>query len=418
MTTPRIELRPLRAGLTAGQTTTLTLLIRVHPAPVTTQVSQRPPLNLAFVIDRSGSMSGLPLQMAKQAAIAAVRQARPDDRVSVVAFDDRVDVIVPSQLATSREAVIQAIGTIDDRGSTNLHGGWLEGATQVAQHLTPGALNRVILLSDGQANVGVTDRREIARQVRGLTERGISTTTIGLGSHYDEELLLAIANAGDGNFEHVEDPSRLPTFFEEELQGLTRTTGRIVSLGLEPNPEHGVLVSDVLNDFERNSFGRLQLPNLVGGQPVDVLATLTVPPQPQRGGQTVGVTRVRLAWTGTDGARRKLRAQLDLPVMAADAYHTLQEDPAVLEAQALLQAARYKREAVEAIDRGDRTTARQRYRDIHGVMMSAPLPAPMLAQEVEDLRLLDKALDAGDSALSRKRAVSQANNRARSKHRE
>jgi Ca-activated chloride channel family protein len=418
MTTPRIELCPLRSALPASQTTQLTLLIRVHPAPVTNQVAQRPPLNLAFVIDRSGSMSGLPLQMAKQAAIAAVGQARPEDRVSVVAFADTVEVVVPSQTVTSRDAIIRAIEMIRTQGMTNLHGGWLEGATQVAQRLTPGALNRVIVLSDGQTNVGVTDRHEIAGQVRGLTARGISTTTIGLGDHYDEELLLAIANAGDGNFEHVENPSRLPTFFEEELQGLTRTSGRMVSLGLEPNPERGVRVSDVLNDFERNSFGRLQLPNLVGGGPVDVVVTLTVPAQVERSGQTLGVTRVRLAWTGTDGTRHKLRAQLDLPVMMADAYHALQEDPAVLEAQALLQAARYKRQAVDAMDRGDRTTARQRFQDIHGVVMAAPMAAPMQAREVEDLRLLNEAMDAGNSALSRKRAVSQANDRARSKQRE
>ncbi|MFC4640203.1 vWA domain-containing protein [Deinococcus hohokamensis] len=418
MTTPRIELRPIRFALIASQTTQLTLLIRVHPAPTASQVTQRPVLNLAFVIDRSGSMSGEPLEMAKQAAIAAVRQMRADDRVSVVAFGSAVEVVVPSQPVGSRDGVVRAIETIGTSGMTNLHGGWLEGATQVAQHLTPGALNRVILLSDGQTNEGITDPHEIARHVRGLTERGISTTAIGLGSHYDEELLLAIANAGNGNFEHVEDASRLPTFFEEELQGLTRTTGRMVSLGLEPNPEFGVRVTDVLNAFERNEFGRLQLPNLVDGQPVDVVVTLNVPAQDQRAGQPQGVTRVRLAWTGTDGQRHKVRAQLDLPVLDAPAYQALPEDSDVLEAQALLQAARLKREAVAAMDRGDREGAQQSVRSIRGVMAAAPMSAPMLAQEVEDLRLLDEALDTGDVALSRKRAVSQAYARAYSKRRE
>ncbi len=418
MTTPRIEFRSLRPALLAGHTTTLTLLIRVHPAPTSGQTTRRPPLNLAFVIDRSGSMSGTPLQMARQAAVAAVRQMRPDDRVSVVAFDQQVDVIVPSQPVTDREAIIRAIDGIDDRGSTDLHSGWLEGATQVAQHLTPGALNRVIILSDGQANAGVTDRGEIARDVRGLTERGISTTAIGLGAHYDEELLLAIADAGDGNFEHVEDPARLPTFFEEELQGLTRTTGRMVSLGLEPNPEFGVQVQDVLTALTRNTYGRLQLPNLVDGRAVEVVVTLTVPAPAQPAGRTLGVTRVRLAWTGTDGKRQTRRAQLDLPLLDAAAYEALPEDPAVLEAQALQQAARLKREAVSAMDRGDLFAAQEHLRSVQGLIASAPMSAEVLHHELQDLQAVAGAMASGDAALSRKRALSQVDARTRSKRRQ
>ncbi|MVN88508.1 VWA domain-containing protein [Deinococcus sp. HMF7620] len=417
MTTPRIELRPLRSGLVVNQAIHLPLLIRLHPAPVAPQVATRPPLNLAFVIDRSGSMSGMPLDMARQAALAAVRQLRPADRVSVVAFDDQVDVVVPSQPVVNREAIIQAIRAIEDRGSTNLHGGWLEGATQVAQYLTSGALNRVILLSDGQANVGLTDRDDVAAQVRGLTERGISTSAIGLGAHYDEELLLAVATAGDGNFEHVEDPSRLPTLFEEELLGLTRTTGRLVSLGLEPNPAHGVTVMGLLNAFDQNAYGRFQVPNLVGGQAIDVVVTLNIPAQAQVG-QALGVTRVRLAWTGQDSQRHTLRTQLNLPVVSAEEDRTLSDDPVVLEVQALLTAARLKREAVDALDRGDQASARRRVDEAYQAVMAAPMAPGVRLQEVEDFGALSAAMDAGDGALSRKRAVSQAHARTHSKRRE
>ncbi|UBV44097.1 VWA domain-containing protein (plasmid) [Deinococcus taeanensis] len=417
MTAPRIEVRPLRPALHAEQTTTLTLLIRIHPAPVAAQAA-RPDLNIALVIDRSGSMGGRPLHMAREAAVAAVRQARPTDRLSVVAFDDHVDVVVPSQLVGDGEAIIRAIRTIDARGSTNLHGGWLEGATQVATHLTPRALNRVVVLSDGQVNAGVTDTQAIATHVRGLTQRGVSTSAIGLGEHYDEELLLAVANAGDGNFEHVEDAARLPTFFEEELQGLTRTTGRVVSLGLEPNPEFGVTVGEVLNPFERNSFGRLQLPNLVDGQPLDVVVRLHVPRLTRRPGDTVGVTRVRLAWQGLDGQRHRVRTQLDLPVLSEGDLQALPEDPAVLEAQALLDTARLKREAVQAIDRGDHDLARQHFGNARLVAMAAPMPAAALSAQIEDVTLLEEALNAGNTALSRKRAVSQAHAASRSKRRE
>ncbi|WP_221091237.1 vWA domain-containing protein [Deinococcus aquaedulcis] len=147
MTTPSPELRALRPALPAGQTTHLTLLIRVHPAPVPIHAAWRPPLNLALVIDRSGSMGGHPLHMARQAAGAAVRQMGLNDQVSVVAFDDEVRVVVPSQPVTDPAGIIRAMDTIEAGGMTNLHGGWLEGATQVAAHLDPQALNRVVLLS-------------------------------------------------------------------------------------------------------------------------------------------------------------------------------------------------------------------------------------------------------------------------------
>lgn len=412
---PHTEFRPLRAGLLAGQGTTLPLLVRIRPAE-SVHTGELPPLNLALVIDRSGSMSGQPLRMAQEAAMTAVRQMGPGDRLSVVVFDDVAEVVVPSQLVTQPDALCSAIAGIETRGMTNLHAGWLTGATQVAEHLKPGALNRVVILSDGQTNAGVTRVDEIAQQVRGLNERGISTTAIGLGACYDEELLLAVANAGDGNFEHVEDPARLPTLFEEELRGLTRTTGRMVSLGVEPNPAHGVRVTDVLNAFDRNAWGRLQLPNLVAGQAVNVVVVLSVPAQ--AAGTTLGLTRARLAWTGPDGQRHHLRVQLNLPVLAPAAYGALRDDPEVVEAQTLLQAARLKRAAVEALDRGDQGLARQHLNSAYNAVMAAPISRLYQAQEGQDLVALSAALDAGDEALSRKRALSQAHARERSKRRD
>ena len=127
-----------------------------------------------------------------------------------------------------------------------------------------------------------------------------------------------MAVAGDGNFEHIEDADDLPRFFDAEFSGLARTTGHTVSLGIEPNPALGSLRQEVLNDLQRNPLGRLQLPNLIAGRPTEVVLTLQVPAQAVQ--TSLGVTRVRLAWTGRDGIRRTLRAQLNLPVMAEQTY--------------------------------------------------------------------------------------------------
>ncbi len=414
MTDPRIELRPLHAALHASQPTELTVLIRVH-APTASQAQRpRPPLNLALVIDRSGSMAGHPLHMAREAAQAAVRQLHPQDRVSIVTFDDHVDVLVPSQFVTDPAGILTALAGIDSGGSTALHAGWFAGATEVATHLQPGALNRVILLTDGQANVGLQRLTDIAPQVRGLAERGVSTSAIGLGTHYDEDLLLGVANAGDGNFEHVEDPAKLPSFFEAELQGLGRTTGRTVSLGVEPNPEFGVQALGVLNDLERNAHGRWHLPNLLDGQPIDVIATLRVPALAVRGAP-IGVMRARLAWSDARG-RHTLRAQLNLPVLDAAAHTALPNDPGVQEVVTALDAARLRRETIAALDRGDRQRAEVSLSQARTLVAAAPMSASSAA-DLAELDALSADLHAGDDAGLRKRALSQAYDRSRSKTR-
>ncbi|HWG83947.1 MAG TPA: VWA domain-containing protein, partial [Deinococcales bacterium] len=306
MSEPRVEFIPLKAAVSSTRDTTLEVLVRVTP-PEAQAASARPALNLGLVIDRSGSMGGEKISYARKAARYAVGQLLQTDRVSVVAFDDRVEVVVPSALAGDKLAITTAVNGIHSRGSTDLHAGWLAGAEQVATHLDPARLNRVVLLSDGQANAGETNPDRIASQVRALQERGVSTSAYGLGLDYNEDLLEAMARSGDGNYAFIESPSQLPEIFARELSGLLATTGRSVSLGLEP--QAGAAVLDVLNDLDRTQFGRFKLPNLVSGNPLDVVLRLRVPAS--HGGECL---RVRLAWDDPKGSgRRTLRAALSLP---------------------------------------------------------------------------------------------------------
>ena len=413
---PTITFRPLKPALIAGRIQDLTLLIRIHPAPAPQKSGARLPLNLALVLDRSGSMGGEPLETAKQAIVAALRQLHPQDRVSVVSFDDEVRVEVPSGPVRDLDALIVQVMQIQSGGSTALYDGWLQGATQVAGHLNREGLNRVILLSDGQANHGLTDPAEIARRVAGLSERGVSTTTLGFGRHYDETLLLGMATAGDGNFEHIEAARSLPTFFESELQGLTRTSGRTVSLGLEPNPEYGTQMREVLNDLTQNSLGRYQLGNLVEGQPLSVVVRMQLR-VPAQSGVPLGVTRVRLAWTGLAGVRRRVRAQLDLLVLSQAEHDALPEDPEVVEAVSLLTMAQRQRLAITAMDQGDRASATMYLGEVVSMAQSMPSPSAEMSASLAESRDLQRLYEGGDDLLARKRAVSQAHNRSQSKPR-
>ena len=413
-TATRIELLPLKAALPAGQDSELTILARIHPASTAQTSGPRPPLNLALVIDRSGSMSGQPLHMARQAAQVAIRQLQAQDRVSVVTFDSTVDTLIPSQPVTNPDALCREIERITEGGMTALHAGWLDGATQVAQHLNVRALNRVLLLSDGQANKGITDARQIARQVAGLRERDVSTSTIGLGVDYDEDLLRGMADAGDGNYEHIEDAEQLPSYFKAELGGLSRTSGHTVSLGVEPNPELGSLRQHVLNDLRRTPTNRWQLRNLTEGQPVEVVFTLHVPAQQAQA--DLGVTRVRLAWTGRDGIRRTQRVQLNLPVMSTSEYAALPENQTVRVALELQLNAQAKRDAVHYLDAGNVAGAQSVLRERSEVFAAAPVPAFLRNAERADLLDLQENAER-DQRLARKRAVSQNYNQSNSKPR-
>ena len=274
---PSLHFRPLRPAVAADGATTLDLLITVATPPLPAELMgrPRPPLNLALVIDRSGSMDGSKLSYARKAARFLAGELTARDRLAIVTFDDEVNVLVPSQPVRDPLTFISAINTIQAGGCTALFDGWLAGATQVAQQLDPTALNRVLLLSDGQANEGLTDAAAIAAKVEGLTQRGISTSAFGLGSGFDEDLMGAIASAGDGTLAQIESPKQLADLYASELQGLASTIGRKVSLGIRA--KHGAELVDVLNDLPQTVAGNHQLPNLRHGQELNVGVRLQLP---------------------------------------------------------------------------------------------------------------------------------------------
>jgi Ca-activated chloride channel family protein len=394
---PSLHFLPLRPAVAADGATTLDLLITVRsPEQPLAQQKQRPGLNLALVIDRSGSMAGSKLSYARKAARFLAGELTERDRLAIVTFDEQVNVLVPSQPVRDPLLFISAINTIDAGGCTALFDGWLAGATQVANQLDPAGLNRVLLLSDGQANEGLTDAEAIAARVEGLTQRGISTSAFGLGSGFDEDLMGAIAGAGDGTLAQIESPRQLADLYASELQGLASTLGRRVSLGIRG--KHGAEVEDVLNNLPLTGAGNHQLPNLRYGQELSVGMRLQLPawtPNQE-------IASVRLAWEAPDQqGRQELIEHLILPVKPQAELEGLDPDPEVAEQLALLQANRERRLAIEELDRGD-VRAAMASLDVIDQRLAA-LPQSTGVRRERQLLAEKRALMNQDRNLSRKR---------------
>ena len=353
------------------------MLIRITP-PLPEVHILRPPINLGLVLDRSGSMaSGSKMEHARQAAIFAVRQLLPTDRVSVTVFDETIETIAASAPVTDKPALVARIRRIGPRGSTALHGGWAAGAQQVLEHVAWQSLNRVLLLSDGIANVGLTDPGAVCAEVRGMAGREVSTSTIGVGSDYNEALLGAMALAGAGNYYYVESAVQLPDIFQTELQGLMATTGRNAELSVRTEP--GVVLTEVLTELERGPSSQIRLPDLISDMPISIVVRLRVEPQPH----ARELCRFYLAWDATGEGppgRHECDLGLSLPTVTVQEWENLPLDAAVQEQLTLLTATKARDEFHEALQRGEMATAQAILDRVRKLISTAPETAETRAE--------------------------------------
>lgn len=415
---PKIEIFTERATLAAGREQTVDVLVRItppEPQPAD-DGDRRPALNLSLVLDRSGSMGGAKMEHAREAARYCIEQLLATDRLSVVIFDEVVEVLIPSQFAVNKAALKETLGKVFARSSTALHEAWVRGGIQVSEHLSDGAINRVLLITDGLANIGLTNTDEIVTQALNLHRRGVSTSTIGIGEDFNEDLLLPMAEAGGGNAWHVEQVDDMGRIFSVELEGLITQVGHTVSLGIVPADD--VRIVDLLNDFELNETGRYKLPNLQAGAPLEIVVRVRVPAQ--AAGTRLRLLDLKLGYMPQEAKSAEVIKQfLEVEFALEEAVELMPQNTSVIKAVQMLMNARARREAVAYMDAGDFQASRQVLASsivASQQMCMAMEPDAEMSDELASLEELSESLtDRDKDSMSRKQMSYRAYSLSRSR---
>ena len=324
MIQPTLLFSPIKSAVPADGGV-LDVLVRVQAPDQPVQSKAEPiPKRLALIVDRSGSMDGQPLAEALRCVTHIANSLTPSDHLSVVVYDDKVNVLLPLVPMQSPTRVEQLLANIQSGGSTDLFGGWEAGAKQLEGGIAS-TISRVILLSDGQANHGLCEISEIEKHCQTMLARGVSTTTVGLGRSFNEDLMIAMARAGGGQQYYGQTAEDLFDTFDEELQLLQALYLRKLDVKLIPAP--GVIV-EAMGMVQQNPDGSYRLSDLAWGAECWIMLRLHI------SSGVVGETRAILAATlqanTLDGqAITAHAAMLSLPVVDAQSYAGLAADTAV-----------------------------------------------------------------------------------------
>ncbi|HON42016.1 MAG TPA: VWA domain-containing protein, partial [Bacillota bacterium] len=337
--------------LPVGRPGKLWAVVRLSSGSVQQGAAERLPLNVGVVLDRSGSMGGRPLDYVKQAAKFLVEQVGANDFLSLTVFDSQVDVVFPAQRVTNNDVLKQAVDSIVPGGSTNLSGGLLRGYEETLKECRSDQVNRVLLLTDGMANAGTVDPDMLAGKSGAMLRKGVSLSTVGVGLHFNEDLLIQLAEAGKGSYYYVREPDEIPSVFASELQGLLSVVAQGISL--EVHGLSGCRATAVLGyepAFDDTGMS-LSLPDMFHDEQKLLAVEIDHPALPAGEHEII---RMKLSYA--DAAHDLDSVSLEVTAKLAVCSAGDQPKEPIFEVMKIVELARTaiaKDRSVEAIDRGD-----------------------------------------------------------------
>ena len=349
-----IKFTPEKNGILLNQENTFDVLLKISSeVEDSPKETERLPLNLSLVIDRSGSMNGEPLEEAKKCASMLVDRMSEKDRLSIVTYESHAEVLVASQPVSHKNRLKSQISAITTGGMTALYDGWSLGAEEVAKNSNDNFLSRVLLLSDGQANRGLTDDDVIASHCRKMAEAGVTTSTYGLSEHFNENLMAGMASAGQGQAHYGQTAEDLMDPFQEEFDLLEALLARRMRLRMMP--EKGVSF-EVLNGYSQDKEGRFIMPDLAFGADVWALLRTKVNADlcSKTSGSKLKLLSAYIDYLDQDGAdQRSDTSKMTIDLCTQEQFAVLQADDTVQLRTAEVRAATLQENAQVAARAGN-----------------------------------------------------------------
>lgn len=397
-----LQASPSEVALAPDKEVEIHILLRVI-APVIAPTKERPPLNVALVIDRSGSMSDSgKLNYAVRAGKEVVRILTPNDKLAIVDYDDTVKVLSALAPVKDKAALNKLLDTLEPGGYTNLSGGLEAGVGQLKKARQPG-VNRVILLSDGLANRGVTEAKAVGNIGASAKDKGITVSSMGLGLDYDENLMQLLAQRGGGQYSYIRDSEDLPGFFRQELALAAESVTKDFRLRfIAPGRDVEILkYYGYTTSLDKAKGTIIEMGDLYSGEERQVLIKAKVKAG-DAGTLDLGQALATFSVEGTTG-EQTIELPIQVSVVKDEAERTAQnakvetETKSVREEALLLDAEETHVAAMDAMQKGDEAEARRLMGSAKASLATAaphnPAAANKMAALQGDEAQLQQAMD-------------------------
>jgi len=415
--TVKLQLSAASEGYVCAEDSDSFLMLGLTAAEVAR--SDRQPMNLAVVIDRSGSMASEDkLEHVKRAATFLIENLQATDRIALVSYDDSVRVLARSQLlGHDQKRLIRKIESLEPGNMTNIEGGLREGYDQVLPGVQPEVISRVVLLSDGLANVGQSDPRELGLIARNAAARGVSTTAMGVGVDYSEDTMMQVAEHGRGNYHFIGNPTEIPALFAKELRELKATVAQdaVVQLDLPA----GSIVERVYG-YDQADVGNARLSLPIGDLWSGDNRRIVVRVRSKAGSPRALLAKAHVRYRNADGAAATAR------LATADASMRCVKDAAEVAALRrsdvqneveLVTSAEVMDIAMQDVNAGRKDEAKRKLDDNMRMLAPRAASSPVLREQVSKLQKAREELDAFEGVSAESAAVQAyvKGNRASSK---
>ena len=350
--------------------------------------NERPPMALSLVVDTSGSMSGAKIQNARIAASSLLESMQDGDIVSIYSFDNSVREIAPPTVVgqNTRGGLMQAVQYLHAGGGTNMYSGVQVGVNRLASAPSTHSVRRLVLVSDGHANIGPSDPYSLGNLAGNATEYGVQVTGIGVGLDYDETTLGALAVRSSGRLYHLEHPYQMAQILQQEVQLLASTVATDAIIEIVPGP--GVTILEGVTTGSQLQGNKLQVPlgSVFAGQEREILFRARVDTR-RTGNRNLATARFVYRTADEDHEQRVQEVRLGYEVTRDQVAAQGSAQPRVQAMVANFRAAEAQRQAAAALNRGDRREAERQFEFAESALVEGSSVAPPARREVMEERL-------------------------------